>query len=75
MLQTRESPLAQGSENKMGDSVMNSNTSTPLKHTEAETQGKTFPKKTLQPMRDQNGLENDATREKVEFKTSSTLSF
>ncbi|XP_010506751.1 PREDICTED: DUF724 domain-containing protein 6-like isoform X2 [Camelina sativa] len=66
---TRESPLTQGSENNMGDSVMNADESvspvtsspviisTPLKYTEAETQRKTFPKKTLQPMRKIQELE------------------
>ncbi|KAG7644613.1 Agenet domain plant type [Arabidopsis suecica] len=39
-------------------------TATPLKQTKADTQGKSSPKKTLEPMRDENGLEN-STRQKV----------
>ncbi|KAL9303079.1 putative polyribonucleotide nucleotidyltransferase [Arabidopsis thaliana] len=69
----RESPLAQGSGNNMGGSVMNANesvspvtsspviTSTPLEHTEAGTKGKTVPKKTLQPM-EMNQLERRCVR-------------
>jgi len=41
-------------------------TATPLKQTKADTQGKSSPKKTLEPMRDENGLEN-STRQKVKL--------
>ncbi|KAG7603242.1 Agenet domain plant type [Arabidopsis thaliana x Arabidopsis arenosa] len=70
---TRESSLTQGSGDNTGDSVMNAKsdppvtpppgiiTMTPLKQSEAETQRKTFPKKTLP--KNQNGSGNDSTLE------------
>ncbi|KFK37489.1 hypothetical protein AALP_AA4G264000 [Arabis alpina] len=73
----KESPLTQVSGNKIGGFVVNAKesdppvtpspsiTATPLKQAEAETQGKT-PKRTLLPMRNQNSVGNDATRENEE---------
>ncbi|EFH56547.1 predicted protein [Arabidopsis lyrata subsp. lyrata] len=45
-------------------------TATPLKQTEADTQRKTSPKKTLEPMRNENGLENSTQQKILEEKNS-----
>ncbi|KAG7592912.1 Agenet domain plant type [Arabidopsis thaliana x Arabidopsis arenosa] len=40
-------------------------TATPLKQLEAETEGNKSPKKTLEPMKNQNGLENSSTQHEM----------